>query len=358
MTTSTDQARLLVEELFQDLPLADLTDQAVEGFLLLADDSKADRWQIMGPEVGGQVGLRLADALAMLVTAVNLAALRVEPERLHLHAGAAVRDGRAIVMSAPRETGKSTTLARLVLRGWDFISDEAVSVNLDDEELHGFPKPLSIKPQGRGWVPELLSHTVPPIAEVADHEIVHVPLGTVGAVAVPAAEPQIVVLLQRTESQSDAGVASLPVHPVDAVVQLMAETMDAARFGGRAVEVLARLAARCACHEVLIGAPDATAAHLEDLFQAPPSPPLPVRTFHGGVHIKDEVTSIVIGDRVVIHQPPDGAVLALDAAGTQVWLALGGWEPNEDIDLRGPVVAPFVDQLVAVGIVEPWWSDP
>ena len=58
---------------------------------------------------------------------------------------------------------------------------------------------------------------------------------------------------------------------------------------------------------------------------------------------------------VATLQQPDGAILALDPPGTQVWLVHGGWEADDQVDLRGPVVAPFVVLLVALGIFEPRW---
>lgn len=348
------QVKDSVEAMFRDLPTAELVEGEMELFMLVPTEvAGGSRWQLTGPGVGALSGMSLADALAMLVTGVNLSALDAEPQRLHLHAGAAVRDGRAVVMSAPRETGKTTTLARLVLRGWDFISDEAVSISGTDDEVRGFAKPLSIKPPGRSRVPELMAHMVPALDDVEAQEIVHVPLGAVGAMARDRAEPGLVVLLRRSDQTEPGGPpASLPVHPADAVVHLMGETMDAGRFGPRAVLELARLTARCSCHEVLVGDPEATAELIEELFDVPQPEPLPIRVLEGGAAIATNVVSLLVGDRVVIHEQPEGRILALDAMGSQIWLQLGGWETSPDIDLFGPVVAPFVHQLTELGLVQ------
>lgn len=344
-----------VEAMLQDLPTAELSDGELEAelFVLLADGRPgANVWSLTGPEVGALAGMTLAGALAMLVTGINLAALAAEPDRLHLHAGAAVRDGRAVLMSAPRDTGKTTTLARLVLRGWDFISDEAVSISPGDDDVQGFAKPLSIKAQGRGRVPELSRHTVPPVEDVDEQDVVHVPLGALGATARPAGTPKLVVLLRRADMVGpERRAASLPLHPVDAVVHLMGETMDAGRFGPGAVRELVRLATRCCCHEVLVGEPDETAELIEELFAEAEPEPLPVRELTPGGAVADNVVSLLVGDRVVIHEQPEGRILALDAMGSQIWLQLGGWESSAAIDLAGPVVAPFVQQLAELGLV-------
>ncbi len=343
-----------IERLLLDLPTDDEPDGEMQVFSFIPSPSEPGRWDAHGPVVGVQTGLTRASAITLLITGVNLGALATEPERLHLHAGAAVRSGQAVVMSAARETGKTTTLARLVLRGWEFISDEAISIGRDDPLVTGFAKPLSIKPRGRHLVPELEAHFTPPLSQVTDDEVVHVALGAVGGRPVPAAHPHLLVFLRREAEPADGGrPVTHPVHPVDAVVRLMTETMDAGRYGARAVVELAHLAARCRCAEVQIGDPEATGDLIEELAAAPASDALPVVEIGVAGRLRPHVVSVLIDDRVVIHEPPEGSILALDPMATQIWLTLAGRNHEEPIDLEGPVVARFVEQLVALGLVAP-----
>lgn len=356
--TSDEDVAPQIDRLFQDLPLAEVGGEQIEGFAILGSGAPGHRtYALTGPGVGSVSGLGLATVLAQLVTAVNLASLAAEPERLHVHAGAVVRDGRAALMVAERETGKTTTLARLVLRGWEYLSDEAVSIGVDDDEVRGFSKPLSIKPLGRARVPELAAQMIPPLANVRDNDIVHVPLGSLGVITRESADPALVVLLRRLAEGAPGEAASSPLHPVDAVVGMMAETMDAARFGAGAVAELARLAVRCGCHEVLVGDADATADVIERLFDEPAPTPVPVRALGRGGLIEPDVASLLIGDRVVAHRLPHGSIVALDPIAAQIWMVLGGWTTHDHIDLHGPVVAPFVEQLVTLGLVDPSWAD-
>ena len=46
------------------------------------------------------------------------------------------------------------------------------------------------------------------------------------------------------EQQASAPAQLRPIHPADAVVAMMGETMDALRFGPQAVDVLCTLVAR------------------------------------------------------------------------------------------------------------------
>jgi hypothetical protein len=61
-----------------------------------------------------------------------------------LHAAAAALNGRGIVLPAPMESGKTTTVTGLVLDGFDYLTDEAAAIRPDDLHVEPFPKSLSI----------------------------------------------------------------------------------------------------------------------------------------------------------------------------------------------------------------------
>lgn len=344
----------LANELFRDLPtpVANAGDFAL--FVLTESTDSVDNahYVLAGPVVGSMSGLPLAGAVTMLVAAVSRASLDADPERLHLHAAGAVRGNRAAVLAAPRETGKTTTVATLVRRGWELISDEAISIGPGDEYVRGFAKPLSIKPGGRNRVPHLDPHLLPRTG-VTDDAVLHASVGATGAEVRSGARPHLVVLLRRSRDAEPEGQPfTRPMHPADAAVQLMTETMDAGRFGPYAAFELARLAARCRCHEVVVGDPEKTAETIERLFDEPAVSPLGVRELCDGTAVNPNVVSVLVGDRTVIHEQPEGRILALDEPGTEVWLKLGGWASGEDINLNGPVVAPFVQQLESLGLID------
>ena len=84
------------------------------------------------------------------MAAVNISGLDADPERLHLHAAAAVKDGRVVVVAAERDTGKSTTIAHLVKRGWAFVTDETVSLAPDRDRGDGL-RQAAVDQAGRPW---------------------------------------------------------------------------------------------------------------------------------------------------------------------------------------------------------------
>ncbi len=343
-----------VDELFSALPRAGASGSEISLFALAPFRSSAESelFELRGPTLGAVPPMPLATAIAVLVTAVSRAALDAEPERLHVHAAGAVRHEQAAILAAPRETGKTTTLARLILRGWECISDEAVSIGPRDTDVRGFAKPLSIKPGGRPFVPELGPHLLPRGTTDAD-SILHFSPTALGGPTRDHASPHLIVLLKRsrTGAASSPEATSRPIHPADAVVGLMAETMDAGRFGAGAVVELARLAARCLCQELDVGSPESTADVIERLSEQPSPVPLPVEELHDGIRMSPQVVSLLLDDRAVIHRQPEGHVLALDAMASRIWLKLGGWDAATDIDFDGPVVKPFVDQLRSLGLL-------
>jgi hypothetical protein len=353
--SSTIDAAELVGRLLDDLPLPPEGTAETEVFALRheGDSERSLTWRLNCPHLEEQQLATLPSALAALITAINLEVLALENDRLHIHAAAAVLDGAAVVISAPRDTGKTTTLTHLLLRGLSYVSDEAVSIGASDDHVAGFPKPLSIKPGGRGQVANLEAHFVPGAAGSNSAEVLHIPAGALAVPLVDCADPCLIVILRRDRSFPEG--LELPrmseIHACDAVVALMGETMDAERFGPTAVLELARLAARCLCVEVLAGSPAATAELVEDLLRSGRPAARSVEALSRREATPDEVISVVIGDRSVIHNVATGQIMALDPMATQIWLQLGGWSTGTDIDLSGPVVAPFVGQLLEMGLL-------
>lgn len=357
VTVPDQDVRRLVEELFDDLPAPEREDQRQQFMQIVVTESRVDapeerRFDLHAPTIGAMQALSLSAMITMLVAAVNVSVLDAETDRLHLHAAAAVRSGKAALLSGRSQTGKSTTVVHLVQQGWDLISDESVSISRDDVLIRGFPKPLSVKPTGRHLVPDVMPAALP--RKGASHlDAVHVPLGRVGGVLREFAEPHLVALLSRTrENAASAEPVCAPIDTADAIVHLMTETFDAGRFGPDAVIHLARLASRCHCYRVDLGSPERTATAITELFSAPPVPPTTVTSLGSGGRVRRNVVSLLVGDRVVIHEQPAGRVVALDRIGSEVWLTLRGIPGADPVDLSRPQFAAFVDQLAGMGFID------
>ena len=64
---------------------------------------------------------------------------------LFLHGAALVKDGKLVTIIAPTQQGKSTATALLVMRGYQYLSDDVIPVNVDTLEVSSFPKALCIR---------------------------------------------------------------------------------------------------------------------------------------------------------------------------------------------------------------------
>jgi hypothetical protein len=340
----------MVESLLRDFPSPSTGEAAFTRFALTRERADREARKISGPMLDDHEVPNFASAFDLLLSAVNIAALESEPEDLHLHAAGATRAGRAVLIAAERNSGKTTTIAHLIARGFDYLTDETVRIRRDTGELNGLSKPLTIKPGGRGTV----AHLEPWMAPRADDgpEVFRfVPVSASGAAVTRIGVPHVVILLRRPETQSLVDAAPRQLHPADAVVALMQETLDAERFGTAALQ-LARLAVNSHCYEVQVaGTPAEIADEIEAVCNREPVAATtlsllpPSDAFSGGV------TSIGLGNRVVVHHATSGLIFALDSGGSQVWKKLGGWHDDDRIDLRGPVIGPFVAQLRELGVL-------
>ena len=65
-------------------------------------------------------------------------------DRLLLHSAVVGRDGGAIVMAGEPGRGKSSVCLELVLRGYDYYSDEIASISFDDGRVSPFAKAVGL----------------------------------------------------------------------------------------------------------------------------------------------------------------------------------------------------------------------
>lgn len=353
VVTSHDEDRRVIESLFGDLPSASpAPGDEISAFAFIREArDDGPRWNVGGPRVSsGSPVNKLGGALTLLMSGLNLAALDAQPETLHLHAAAAVRDNRAVVIAAQRNTGKTTTVAHLIGRGWHFLTDETVSLAPDDDRVAGFAKPLSIKPGGHVHIEHLSSALIPALEE-AEASFRFVSATAHGGQVGSPALPHVVVLLSRDDAGSEeSAVKYRKIHPADAVVKLMQETLDAGRFGSAAAR-LAALAGRSHCYEVAAGSPQATVDLIEELFALPECEPAGIDLLPTSAAFGATVATVRVDGRAVVHDQDSGRIFALDPMGTRVWEKLAGWHDHPDIDLEGPVVAPLVAQFGSLGVL-------
>jgi hypothetical protein len=97
----------------------------------------------------------MADVLAHALWAVHGLVPRRAQEFLLLHAGAASRDGQAVLIPAPMEHGKSTLVLALLLQGFKYHSDELGVLDPATARALPFPKRITLDQNSLRFFPGL-----------------------------------------------------------------------------------------------------------------------------------------------------------------------------------------------------------
>lgn len=94
--------------------------------------------------------LPLAQGLLAAEMVMNLQVALGWRRHLLLHASAVEKDGKALIMTGASGSGKSTLAAMLGHKGWRFMGDEFVLIDLITGEAVPFPRMISLKNEAIG----------------------------------------------------------------------------------------------------------------------------------------------------------------------------------------------------------------
>src|SRR3954468_12531685 len=119
------------------------------------DDGRPDRqWRLRRESSGMWMaydedglggGADIADGVEMLLSSLELWVAEHAKDRIFVHSGCAVHDGRAIVIPGRTMSGKSSLVSALVRAGAQYYSDEFAVLDRRGR-VHPYPRPLSIRP--------------------------------------------------------------------------------------------------------------------------------------------------------------------------------------------------------------------
>lgn len=170
------------------------------------------------------------------------------------HAGVVAQGQRAVAFPGVSGMGKSTLTAACLLRGLDYVSDEALAVEEADLSVRTYARPLGLSPWSLALLGKDALMTGPETA-VAHHDL--------GARAAGATRLAHVVLLRRGNA-FDVDLASSGA----AAVELLVRSFNHHRDPARAVRVAAGLARSASCWAVVSADPQETAAWICDTLLA------------------------------------------------------------------------------------------
>ena len=192
---------------------------------------------------------------------VNRAAIDGCDDRVLLHsAGAVGADGRAVILPAAMEAGKTTLVAGLVRAGYAYLSDEAVGIDVESGRVLGYPKPLSVDRGSWSVLPELRPRVEPDVAPFVGVQW-QVPASDLGVVTAWAEAAIVVVPHYR----SGGGAEVSALNPAETLVGLAENSFNLHRFGRRGFATLATLARRYPGYRLVHGDLDQAVAAIGSL---------------------------------------------------------------------------------------------
>ncbi len=210
-------------------------------------------------EVAGW-GRSVAELMGALSAKINQAVIGTSVEdRVLLHAAAATFAGVTVVLAADMECGKSTTVAGLLRAGFDYVTDEAVAIDLETAWVSSFPKRVGLDPGS--W--RLFEDCRPgPEWELsAQWYVAPEELGSRASSAhVPPAK---VVVLPRYVA--GAGTTWTGISRAEAVHGLALTTFDFRARAARNLTTLARVVAPAVCGRLIIGDLDEAVTIIKNL---------------------------------------------------------------------------------------------
>lgn len=191
------------------------------------------------------------ELIGRLLWHLNVSATEASSDYVLLHAAAAEQSGRAVVLCAPMEAGKTTLVAALVMAGLRYLTDEAVALDPDDLQIAPYAKAMSIDPGS--W--DVLAPLRPvPVAAGAEHlmdQQWQVSPTSIRADALSTgARPAVVVLPRYCPGEATSFVE---IRPGEALLELLQQTFHLDRQRRRDMQVLARVVESSACYRLRSG---------------------------------------------------------------------------------------------------------
>jgi hypothetical protein len=171
-------------------------------------------------------------------------------ERFWVHAAAACRTGRAVLLPGERARGKSTLVTALARAGWRYLSDEAVPLDMTDDCAEPFP----LTPQVRIGPGAALAREAAAALAKRDVEL--------GPAAIGRAAARITELV-FVRYAPGASATLDRVAPGQAALELLESCLNFPHHGARAVEYAAGLVRRVPATRLTFGDVDAAVRRLE-----------------------------------------------------------------------------------------------
>jgi HprK-related kinase A len=189
---------------------------------------------------------------------------------LILHAGVVAKQDSAVLLPGLSGAGKTTLSIALGYRGWRYLADEYALIDLNQGDVHPFPRPASLKNQAidviaRAIPSEMLSRRYPKTAKGVI-AYARPPADALAAMA-RTATPRLIVF---PVFSSDATPSVEQVLPAEALVLLINGSPNYLRLGARGFGAITRLVAQVPSYRMVYPSLAHAQEMLEDLMAQVP----------------------------------------------------------------------------------------
>jgi hypothetical protein len=202
-------------------------------------------------------------AIAHLVWHVNRGVVEEAGKRLLLHAAAAERDGKVVLVAGPEGSGKSTLVAALVRVGFQYVTDETVAVELPATTIAPYPKPIALD---RGSL-RALGNLIPAASalEGASEQLLVPPQAIrPHAIAEAGKVPRLLVL---PSYRPGSKTAARPIARAEAAVALAEQAFNFRAYGSGRLDAITAVVRACDCYQLDVGQLEAACQLVVELFE-------------------------------------------------------------------------------------------
>lgn len=260
--TDVPSTESVIERLFA--PLREGSADGVDAtYELTIREGAPRRYELLRDGVSIQVVSNPGSMLDWIVADMARRSLTSDGELVAVHAGVVAKGGRAILLPAPPDHGKTTLVAGLVLAGFEFLSDEAAPIDPETLRVRPFPRPLVISPRTMALLPGLEASLPDPhgLLRNLNHHVSPEDLrpGSLGG------EARIDHVVAPTYIPGSRTTLE-PLSRAETLALLVDQCFNLDRLGRSAIRVLGEVVRNAACHRLTIGDLPAAVAEVRRLF--------------------------------------------------------------------------------------------
>ena len=303
-----------------------------------------------------------ADHELAITRVINHRKLDSEPNLVHLHAASVARGGRAVVLAGRSGDGKSTLTAKLMQAGWEYVTDEQVTLDELDRNVIPYPRPLTLR-QGVWDLFEGLGGE----RTTNDYHRVETTLAELGATAAQHPAEPVLLLAPQYRALEEDGLLEFRTR-AEVVEFLVSCCHDVERIGHRTCAALVGLASRCAAKRLhfsnvdraveMVGTAFAVTLHHQPVpYRVLPEPDT-TPTGHGWVLAPGSRAWVFADGSGVAYSVPEQQLVLLDAVGAALWEILVAPTAASLLLADSPdaptalAVERWLETLVSLGLVQ------